>query len=354
MRMSERLPYGAVCRKRRWAAAMALLVLLGAGCSTVVKNVHQAVYSKPTYGTDRFVLVRGYNIHYVEGGEGPPVLLIPGAFTTYRTWNRVLPALSLQNRFLAVDYVGVGDSDKPEMGFDYTIEEQADVMAEMVLALGLSRVNVVGASYGGAVALNLAARYPHLVGKVVCIEGGALITPEALNYSTLGDLIEWPILGSVIWGFMKSGLFDGITARSVMGAAWDELSPEERKEITGIFSANIMTASRSSWISIYRTITHRIDFIESVEQTRVPVLYLYGKDSKYRAVAEMNARRFEEHNSNIEVISFRRGIHELHLQYPGDVARMILRFMGTEPGIVASGTATPGAGEHADFGETIP
>ena len=299
MALSTQFRSRQVWRKPWRVIAVAWLMLASVGCSTVVKNVDQAVYSKPKYGTDRFVLVRDYHIHYVEAGEGQPVLLIPGAFTTYRTWNRVLPALSSHHRVLAVDYVGVGDSDKPEKGFHYTIEEQADVMAEMVLALGLSRVDVVGASYGGAVALNLAARYPHLVGKVVCIEGGALITPEALNYSMLADLIEWPILGSIIWGFMKSGLFDGITARSVMGTAWDGLTPEERKDITGIFSANIMTASRSSWISIYRAITSRIDFMQTVEQTRVPVLYLYGEDSKYRAVAEMNARRFEEHNPNI-------------------------------------------------------
>lgn len=354
MVLSKELRYRQAWRNSWRIIAVAWLTLAGVGCSTVVKNVDQAVYSKPKYGTDRFVRVKGYHIHYVEGGQGPPILLIPGAFTTYRTWNRVLPALSLHHRVLAVDYVGVGDSDKPEKGFQYTIQEQADVMAEMVQALGLTRVNVIGASYGGAVALNLAARYPNLVSKVVCIEGGALITPEALNYSRLGDLIEWPILGSIIWGFMKSGLFDGITARSVMGTAWEELTPEEKKDVTGIFAANIMTASRSSWIKIYRAITSRIDFIHTVEQTRVPVLYLYGEDSKYRAVAEMNAKRFEEHNPNIEVISFQGGIHDLHLQYPRDVSRIISRFLGGAPEVLAGGGAGGGIGQPADVGGAIP
>ena len=335
-----------VVRKPWRPVAVALLLLWGVGCAAVVKNDQHRVFSKAEYGSDRFILVRDYNIHYVEVGEGQPVLLIPGAFTTYRTWNRVLPELSLHDRVLAVDYVGVGDSDKPEQGFHYTVEEQADVMAEMIAALRLPRVNVVGASYGSAVALNLAARYPGLVNKVVCIEGGALITPEALNYSSLGALLEWPILGDIIWGFMKSGLFDGITARSVMGAAWEKLTAEERKEITGIFSANIRTASRSSWISIYRAITDRIDFTRTLEDTRVPILYLYGEDSRYRAVVEVNVRSFEALNPNIKIIPFKSGTHELHLQYPQDVARTILRFLGTEPGtgVAAGGMAGPKAG----------
>ena len=352
---------GRLVASRRWwqgvgALGLALCVLGAAGCSTVARSGDHRVYSNPEYGSDRFALVRGYTIHYVEAGQGRPLLLIPGAFTTYRTWNRVLPRLMLHSRVLAVDYLGVGDSDKPERGFGYTVEEQADVMAELIGALGLSRVNVMGASYGGAVALNLAARYPDLVERVVCIEGGALITPEMLNYNRLGALVEGPVLGDIIWGFMKSGLFDVAAARSIMGTAWDELSPAERQEIVGVFSANIHTISRSSWIGIYRAITTGIDFVGVLGRTRVPMLYLYGEDSKYRAVAEMNARHFERHNPNIEVIAFRSGIHDLHLQFPGEVSRIVQRFLDPTPsdGFVARSAAAPGQGRAAGSGGTGP
>jgi pimeloyl-ACP methyl ester carboxylesterase len=331
----------------RWRALVLVLVLLGgSGCSTVAKSSEQQVFAKPRYGADRFVAVRGYKIHYVEAGEGTPILLVPGAFTTYRAWNRVLRELASRHRVLAVDYLGVGDSDKPEQGFGYTVEEQADVLAEMIVILQLSGVSVVGASYGGALALNLAARYPDLVDKVVSIEGGALITPEALNYGSLGDLIEWPVLGDIIWGFMKSGLFDRTTARSVMGEAWSDLTPEEQREIIDIFSANIMTVSRVSWTKIYRVITRRIDFIASLADTRVPLLYLYGEKSKYRAVAEMNASRLEAQNPGAEIVPFMEGIHDLHLQYPHAVASTILRFLAANPGarIVAGRRVVSGSG----------
>ena len=321
---------------------MALLLVGILGCGAAV-NSQPKNFSKPKYGQDRFVAVGNHTIHFVEVGEGPPALLIPGAFTTYRTWNRVVADLAASNRVLAVDYVGVGDSDKPEQGFRYTIEEQADVMAEMIANLRLGRVNVVGASYGGSVALNLAARYPDLLNKVVCIEGGALITPEVLHYNKLGALVEWPILGDITWGFMKSGLFDGITARSMMGPAWEKLTPEEREEIIGVVSANIKTSSRSSWNSIYHAITTRIDFIQALAYTRVPILYLYGEDSKYRAVADMNIRSFETFNLPVEVVGVKGGTHELHLQYPHEVARMILQFLGRDSGqrVVVDGFEGP-------------
>ena len=331
---------------RRWGAfALVVLLIAAAACATVGRDSERPLYAPSKYGVDRFVQVRGYHIHYVEAGAGRPILLIPGAFTTYRAWNRVVAGLSPHARVLAVDYVGIGDSDKPEMGFDYTVEEQADAMANMLLAFRLSDVTVVGASYGGAVALNLAARYPDIVGRVVCIEGGALITPEALNYSRLGALVEWPLLGDIIWGFMQSGLFDGATARSVMGPAWEGLSRDEKQEIVTIVSANIKTSTRSSWTGIYRAITRRIDFMDALESSPVRVLYLYGSDSKYRAVAEMNVARFERHGENIEVVPFPGGIHDLHLQYPDAVAGMVLQFLATTPrkDVVADALFAPAA-----------
>jgi pimeloyl-ACP methyl ester carboxylesterase len=317
-----------------------VLLLGGVGCATVVTAPGRQVYSDPKYGADRFVQARGYAMHYVEDGVGHPVVLIPGAFATYRAWNGVVPRLSSQSRVLAVDYLGVGGSDKPETGFRYTIEEQADVLAAMMAGLKLTKVTVVGASYGGAVALNLAARYPDLVRDVVCIEGGALITPEVLNYGKLGALVEWPILGEIIWGFMQSGLFDTITARSIMGGAWDALTAEQRQEIVGIVSANIRTMSKASWTGIYQAITKRIDFTDALAGSQVRVLYLVGTDSKYRAVAEMNVKQFETHHPKVEVIRFAGGIHDLHLQHPDAVAGAVLRLLGDRT-VVAGPVTVP-------------
>ena len=86
----------------------------------------------------------------------------------------MIPFLSRHYKLLAVDYIGAGDSDKPRSGFSYSVEEQADLIAEMIEKLQISKANIVGVSYGGIIALNLATRYPGLFGKVVCIEGSVI------------------------------------------------------------------------------------------------------------------------------------------------------------------------------------
>ena len=299
---------------------------LNIGCSYMVKNDQHRIYLKAKYGMDKFVVVRGYNLHYIEVGEGEPIFLIPGAFSTYRHWNRVIPYLSGNYKLFGIDYLGVGDSDKPCSGFGYTIEEQADLLVEMVKKLRISRVHVVGVSYGGAIALNIAARYPERVDKIVCVEGNG-IKHQNLPYRPMEDFLRWPVIGEIPAGVIRSGLADRFVAKSVMGKAWGQMNETERKEIIEIISQNNKMASRVSWNRISRTIETSKDFTDEAKMIQAPVLYLYGGNSNYHDMAEMNAEFLKTHLPNVKTVWINDGIHDLELQKPGEVADLILEFL---------------------------
>ena len=279
---------------------------------------------------DKFVVAKGYNIHYVEAGEGDPVFLIPGAFSTYRHWNKVIPFLSNHYRLLCVDYLGVGDSDKPRFGFKYTIEEQADLIADMMEKLQIPKVHIVGVSYGGAIALNITARHPERVGKIVSIEGNGINgnKHQKISYGPMADFLRFPLIGEVAVGVIRSGLTDRFVAKSVMGKAWDDLNEPEKEEVLEIVSQNNRTAARISWFHISRTLRTSKDFSEEAKTISTPILYLYGENSDYHDMAKANANFLKTHLPDVEIISFQDGIHDLQLQKPEEVARLILEFLG--------------------------
>jgi len=320
-------------RAKRLIPILVLLswVPLCAGCSYLVKNDRELVYSKSQYGIDKFAVVSGHHIHYVEAGEGEPVLLIPGAFSTYRDWNRIIPFLSKQYRVLAIDYLGVGDSDKPRSGAGYTIEAQADLIAEMMDILHIPKANIVGVSYGGGIALNIATRYPDRVNKIVCIEGNGLKN-EKLPYRPMEAILRWPVISDAAIGVIRSGLIDRVGVRLIMGPAWHEMSEEEKREVFGIISQNNKMASRFSWYHISRSMKTSKDFTEEVKRVQLPILYLYGKESGYLCMAETNAEFLKKHLSDVTVISFEDGIHDLELQKPAEVADLIREFLGGRKG----------------------
>jgi pimeloyl-ACP methyl ester carboxylesterase len=313
-------------------------ILLNPGCGYIVKNERHEIYSKSKYGQDRFVVVQNRNIHYVETGEGQPIVLIPGAWSTYRYWNRITPLLSKHYRLLALDYLGVGDSDKPQSGFRYTIEEQADLIAGLTEALQVSKVHIIGTSYGGSIALNLAARYPDRVGKIVSIEGNGM-KHKKVPYRPMEDLLKWPLVGEIPISVTRSGLLDKVIAKGLMGKAWSPLKDHERDEIIEIISQTNKTASRISWYRISRTLVTSKDFAEEAKTIRIPILYLYGENSGYRGMAEANAEFLKTHLPNVDVFCLKDGIHNLELQKPEEVAKIILEFFDQRPsGSLAANT----------------
>ena len=97
------------------------------------------------------VPANGITLHYVEAGEGPPILLIHGWLGTSYHWRRVMPLLAARRRVVALDMRGYGDSDKPYGGYDgLTLAED---LRQASALLGLERPVVVGHDMGALPAL---------------------------------------------------------------------------------------------------------------------------------------------------------------------------------------------------------
>jgi len=195
--------------------------------------------------------------------------------------------------------------------------------------LQIPKVHIVGVSYGGAIALNMAARYPERVGKIISIEGNGINgnKHQKISYGPMADFLRFPLIGEIPVGVIRSGLADRFVAKSVMGKAWDDLNELERKEVMEIISQNNRTASRISWYHIARALKTSKDFSEKAKTISIPILYLYGENSDYHDMAKANANFLKAHLPHVEVISFEDGIHDLQLQKPEEVARLILEFL---------------------------
>ena len=111
----------------------------------------------------------GIKTNYLEAGTGDPVVLIHGSgpgVTSYANWRLVLPALAENFRVLAPDMVGFGFSER-SANIEYGIQTWADQVVGLMDTLELPKAHLVGNSFGGAIALRIAAQHPDRVGKLV-------------------------------------------------------------------------------------------------------------------------------------------------------------------------------------------
>jgi len=124
------------------------------------------------------ISVNNITVHYVEAGQGSPVLLLHGLGGSHEMWLPILPELAQSYRVIAADHRGHGASDKPRG--QYTIRLFAHDWLALMEALKLNRAHLLGLSMGGAIAMRLAVEAPHRVRSLILIDTWAYPHPEFL------------------------------------------------------------------------------------------------------------------------------------------------------------------------------
>ncbi|WP_045563670.1 alpha/beta fold hydrolase, partial [Streptomyces sp. FxanaA7] len=112
----------------------------------------------------------GTRLHYVTGGTGEPLVLLPGYPQTWWAWHKVLPDLARHFTVIAADLRGMGGSDRPAGGYDKKTMA-ADIHA-LIRHLGHDDVHIAGHDMGGMVAFAFAANHPEATRKVALLDTG--------------------------------------------------------------------------------------------------------------------------------------------------------------------------------------
>jgi len=139
----------------------------------------------------RYVETNGIRMHFVEQGEGFPVLLLHGFPELWYSWRYQIPALAAAGfRAIAPDMRGYGETDKPEGIIAYDMEHLVGDMVGLLDALGLEKAVIVGHDWGGVIIWPMAWMRPERVERVVSLNvpfhGHAAIRPTE-SFKALPD-----------------------------------------------------------------------------------------------------------------------------------------------------------------------
>ena len=145
----------------------------------------------------RSIRTGGFATNYHDVGTGAPVLLIHGSgpgVSAWANWRLLLPTLAQSRRVIAPDMRGFGFTERPQNPADasaYNMAAWVQQAIDLLDALGLEQTDLVGNSFGGALALALAIAHPHRVRRLVLM--GSVGVPFAIT----------PGLDAV-WGYTPS------------------------------------------------------------------------------------------------------------------------------------------------------
>lgn len=237
----------------------------------------------PTRFDHAHVPVSRAALHCVSAGpaEGPALLLLHGWPQTWFMWRDVIPHLAAAGfRAIAADLTGLGDSTRPDDGYDkMTIARD---MADLMVALGHDRYGVVAHDWGGPVAFALATQFPNRVSAMAIFDA-----------PVLGD--GGPIEHHSRWHFgfhALPGLPEALTQGrediylrfmfAAAGARTDAIAEEAQAEYVRAYSQlGAMTAGFNYYRAVPQDIADNTAFRASGRKLKMPIL-VYGGDPATR------------------------------------------------------------------------
>ncbi|MBU3708802.1 MAG: alpha/beta fold hydrolase [Burkholderiaceae bacterium] len=257
----------------------------------------------------------GIEVNYHDVGTGFPVLMIHGSgpgVSAFANWRLVMPELSKQRRVIAPDMVGFGFTERPH-GFAYTMDNWVKQAIDLLDALNLPQVDLVGNSFGGALSLALTIRYPKRVRRLVLMGAAGVSFPIT------------PALDAV-WGYEPS--FENM--RRIMdlfaydrGLVNDDLArlryeASNRPGFHESYSA-MFPAPRQRWVDALAS--NEQDIAAIAQET----LIVHGRDDKVIPVE--SSLRLSQLISRSQLHVFGRCGHWTQIEHSARFAQLVSNFL---------------------------
>lgn len=315
----------------------AVVIVLGLVSVQAQDNPEPVVYEGLTFPelpyVSRWVEVNGAKMHYIEGGDptADPILFLHGQPTWSYLWRNVMPHLEDQGRVIAVDLIGMGRSDRPDI--EYRYRDHIEYLEGFINAMELSNITLVVHDWGSSLGFDYASRHEDNVSAIAFME--SIIPPfpfesyEAmpLGFGEVFQAFRTPGMGEEM--IMNQSMFiEQIVPASVMRELTEEEmnayrvpypTPEDRVPIWRWPNELPIAGEPADTFAVVTA------YIEWMEQTDVPMLHIYVTPgaSNPEASVEWSSTNIQ----NIETMFMGEGIHFIQEDHPDEIGQAIAEWL---------------------------
>ena len=273
----------------------------------------------------RFVDVYGSKMHYIDEGEGDVVLFLHGNPTSSYLWRNIIPHLSGQARCIAVDLIGMGKSDHPDIAYRY--DDQYRYLCGFVDELDIgSNLTLVIHDWGSGLGFRWAHEHKDEVRGIAFMEG--MIRGLSLDDIPGNLRIAMKIMRAPFTGWLMISVGNIFLKKLLPDLAHATISDDALAYYRSAFPTIASRKAVRVWPQEVPFDGKPVDntlvvnaYNEWLTQTEIPKLLLYGDDGI--SIKEADVEWCRDNMSNLSIVHLGTGIHFLQETHPAAIGAAV-------------------------------
>jgi len=297
--------------------ALVLIIIVLPQISSKETCTYEEAIQKLAKG--EFVTVDAKKIHYIEAGDGPPVILIHGFLYHTVMWKQNIAALAEKFKVYAIDLWGFGYSERLKEN-EYSFERYGKQIVGFMDALNIKKATLGGQSMGGGISVYVAANYPERVDRLI------LVGPAVIPYpmTAMGRIYQLPLIGE----FINAIPGDALMKNNIRTIWFYDKSKATDEYCQEVLQPLCIKGSYAGLMFILRNVLKE-PYVEKeanlLAKMNIPTLIIHGREDK--AVPLERSQELNGLWRESKLVIFEKAGHTPHEEYPEKFNKLAIEFL---------------------------
>ena len=271
------------------------------------------------FAKGKFVYLDDKKVHYIEKGNGEPVILIHGFLYHTVMWKKNLDALAEDFKVYVIDLFGWGFSERLNET-EYSFERYAKQVTGFMDALNIQKASLIGQSMGGGISVHVAANSPERINRLILVDPAVVPYPE----TTTGRIYQLPFVGE----FLNAIPGDSLVKNNLKKFWFYDGSKVTDEYVREVTQPLCIKGSYAGLMYILRNVL-KDPFVKREAQLLAnlnkPILIIHGKEDK--AVPLENSKLLNKLWPGSTLVIFENAGHTPQEEYPEKFNKLAMDFL---------------------------